>query len=163
MESEDFAAWDSVFQINTHSIFFATMTLLPLLEAGNSKPPPQMANWTASVVNITSVSGLIRLSQSHYAYNTSKGAFFQLRQILFTKVLLKPTAAANHLSSMMAHELNFDRKIGVRVNALAPGLFATEMTTKKPSNEGVSDPDDLVGFANPAGRTGTGAEMVSET
>ncbi|PWN89253.1 NAD(P)-binding protein [Acaromyces ingoldii] len=142
IENEDFPDWGRVFQINTHSIFFATMTLLPLLEAGNKKPPPKTANWTASVINITSISGQVRLSQSHYAYNASK-------------------AAANHLSSMLAHELNFDRKIGVRVNALAPGLFATEMTSKKPSNAGVSSPDDLVGFANPAGRTGTEAEMAN--
>lgn len=74
IENEDFPDWGRVFQINTHSIFFATMTLLPLLEAGNKKPPPKTANWTASVINITSISGQVRLSQSHYAYNASKGS-----------------------------------------------------------------------------------------
>lgn len=125
------------------------MALLPLLEAGNASPPSARANrhWSSSVINITSISGQVKLSQNHYGYNASK-------------------AAANSLTMMMAHEFNFGnaKSIGVRVNALAPGLFASEMTSAgKPSLNGVTDPTQMADHANPAGRIGDADEMVCDT
>lgn len=119
MESEDFNGWDFVFRANVHALHFCSVAFLPLLVKGNSSPPTGRepgssgvgtSGWTAGIVNITSISGLVKSSQNHYAYNASK-------------------AAANHLTQMLAHELQFGAKIPVRVNAIAPGLFATEMTT----------------------------------
>ena len=144
LSSESFSAWDQVFAINTHSLWFATMTLLPLLAAGNAAPPKNRtdayAKWTASVINITSISGLVKIAQSHYAYNASK-------------------AAANSLTKMLAHELNFRSQLGVRVNAIAPGMFVTEMTTSKGTGARIDPSQTQVPHFNPAGRSGTEPEM----
>ncbi|PWN50615.1 NAD(P)-binding protein [Violaceomyces palustris] len=145
LEKERMEDWDHLFRINNHAIFFATMAFLPLLSKGNASPPKKFVKpsiWSASVINVTSISGLVKTSQSHYAYNSSK-------------------AAANHLTQMLAYELSFSSKLNIRVNAIAPGLFATEMTAGKKSVAGKSNPEDLVGFTNPAGRVGEETEMAS--
>ncbi|PWN42298.1 NAD(P)-binding protein [Ceraceosorus guamensis] len=145
LANEEFENWDSTFKLNNSAVFFATFAFLPLLEAGNKSPPSSVgsgAPWSAAVINITSISGLVKLSQYHYAYNASK-------------------AAANHLTAMLSHELNFASKLNIRVNALAPGLFPSEMTSGRPSKDGSTDPGDLANHANPAGRTGTAEEMAS--
>ena len=120
------------------------MTFLPLLEAGNAKPPTNQArNWSSAVINITSISGIVKISQHHYAYNASK-------------------AAANSLTMMLSHEFKFgSTNVHVRVNALAPGLFPSEMTAGgNASKDGVTTDDQMGDHANPAGRTGTADEMV---
>ncbi|GJJ14417.1 hypothetical protein Clacol_008681 [Clathrus columnatus] len=66
----------------------------------------------SSIINITSISGVIKLSQNHFAYNSAK-------------------AAVTHITKMLATELGL-RKIPIRVNAIAPGAWPSEMT----SNEG---------------------------
>ncbi len=139
-------SWDKVFSINNHSLFFSTMTFLPLLARGNDSPPSSRSasfpKWTASVINITSISGIVKFSQSHYGYNSSK-------------------AAANSLTQMLAHELNFRAKLGVRVNAIAPGYFMTEMTAGAGSGNRVDPQDEKAQkFDNPAGRCGTEQEMA---
>jgi len=120
------------------------MTFLPLLEAGNANPPQnQKRNWSSSIINITSISGIVKVAQNHYAYNASK-------------------AAANSLTFMFANELNFSSKVNIRVNAIAPGLFASEMTAGgAPSKDGVTDLSQMGEHGNPAGRTGDPEEMVS--
>lgn len=184
MKSESFEDWDYVFRANVHALQFASMAFLPLLAKGNESPPTNYqpgtgpgvgtTGWTAGIVNITSISGIVKSSQNHYGYNASK-------------------AAANHLTQMLAHELRFAAKIPVRVNAIAPGLFLSEMTTvswraaprgtrscaaqradttpsvlsltlaqKQPSSEngGQSRAEDLdPRMVNPAERTGSEAEM----
>ncbi|KAG9078248.1 Splicing factor [Ceratobasidium sp. UAMH 11750] len=50
----------------------------------------------------------MKLSQNHFAYNSSK-------------------AAGNHLTKMFSTELAL-RRIPIRVNAISPGPFPTEMT-----------------------------------
>lgn len=153
-KNEDFDGWDKLFQANVHALFFATIAFLPLLIKGNDSPPKAHAAaiggkhaWTASIINITSISGLVKTAQNHYPYNASK-------------------AAANHITQMLAHELQFSAKLGVRVNAIAPGMFATEMTTKKASLEsgGQSSENDLdPRMGNPAGRAGSEADMAQAT
>lgn len=135
LASESFEAWDSLFRINTASIFFSTMTFLPLLAASHTD------SWTSAVINITSISGIVKLSQFHYAYNASK-------------------AAANHLTQMLAHELKFRSNLGVRVNAIAPGLFSSEMTGGGKSDKGKTDPEHVKGHENPAGRVGSEEEYA---
>lgn len=122
------------------------MALLPLLAAGNATPPTARRGspWSSAVINITSISGIVKVAQNHYAYNASK-------------------ASANSLTLMLAHELNFSSKINVRVNALAPGLFASEMTAGgAASKDGVTDPSSMGDHSNPAGRTGDAEEMVRD-
>lgn len=135
LKSETFDAWDTLFRINTASIFFSTMTFLPLLAASHD------ATWKSAVINITSISGIVKLSQFHYAYNASK-------------------AAANHLTQMLAHELRFRSNLGVRVNAIAPGLFSSEMTSGGKSDKGKTSSDDVKGHENPAGRVGSEDEYA---
>lgn len=142
LSSEAFDQWDQVLRVNASSVFFSTMTFLPLLAEGNKNPIASQANqgWTSSVINITSISGLVKTAQNHYAYNASK-------------------AAANHLTSMMSHEFRFNANLNIRVNSIAPGLFATEMTAGR-SDKGKTDPNDekLKGHGNPAGRVGSEKE-----
>lgn len=135
LSSESFEAWDGLFRINTASVFFSTMTFLPLLSASHTP------TFTSSVINITSISGIVKLSQYHYAYNASK-------------------AAANHLTQMLAHELRFRTNIGIRVNAIAPGLFSSEMTSGGKSEKGKTNSDDVKGHENPAGRVGSEQEYA---
>jgi NAD(P)-dependent dehydrogenase (short-subunit alcohol dehydrogenase family) len=59
--NESFEAWSSVYQINTFSIFFVTTALLGLLVEGSK----ERGNYTSSVINITSISGVIKLAQDH--------------------------------------------------------------------------------------------------
>lgn len=89
--------WTSIISTNLSGAFYCSQACLPhLLTAGD-----------ASIVNITSISGL-RGSTLRTAYGTSK-------------------AALAHLTSQMAAELGDQ---GVRVNAVAPGPVDTAMAKK---------------------------------
>ena len=63
------------------------------------------------MVNISSISGHIRISQDHFSYNASKGATIHLNKMLATEI------AKNGIK--------------VRVNSIAPGVFPSEMTTSE--------------------------------
>ncbi|TFK73609.1 short-chain dehydrogenase [Pluteus cervinus] len=111
--NESFEAWSSLYSVNTFSIFFVTTAFLGLLDKGSR----DIAGYQSSVINITSISGLIKLAQEHFAYNSAK-------------------AAASHLTKMLATELAV-KGIPVRVNAVAPGVYASEMT------QDVVQPEDV--------------------
>lgn len=83
-----------------------TTAFLPLLQ----KATEHQYGYSGCVINITSISGLVRISQGHFSYNASKGA-----QV--------------HLNKMLATEI---AKAGlkIRVNSIAPGVFPSEMTTQ---------------------------------
>ncbi|KAF9257515.1 NAD(P)-binding protein [Marasmius fiardii PR-910] len=102
--NEDIQGWGSLYAINVFPVFFMTTAFLGLLEKGSKDDP----SWTSNVVNITSISGVIKLAQDHFCYNSAKGA-------------------ATHLSKLLATEIHL-KKIPVRVNAVAPGVYASEMT-----------------------------------
>ncbi|KAI0662300.1 short-chain dehydrogenase [Cubamyces menziesii] len=106
-EGESFDGWSSLYSINTFSVFFVTMAFLGLLDKGSNDNPEH----TSCVINITSVSGIMKLSQNHFAYNSAK-------------------AAASHLTKMMATEFAL-KKVPVRVCAIAPGVWESEMTYGK--------------------------------
>jgi len=101
-ENEDFEGWSDVFKTNVSGIYFCTVAFLPLLQRATK----ELKGVSASVVNITSMSGITKNSQGHFSYNASK-------------------AAAQHLSNMMATEF---AKLRIRVNSIAPGYFPSEMT-----------------------------------
>ncbi|EGG13091.1 uncharacterized protein MELLADRAFT_58538 [Melampsora larici-populina 98AG31] len=107
LESDSFEKWDQVWRTNVSAIYFSTICFLPLLEKGKKE------HYRSGVINITSVGGLLKVSANHIAYNATK-------------------AAANHLTKMMATEVG---RLGIRFNAIAPGLFPSEMTSRKPSDE----------------------------
>ncbi|KAK0189134.1 short-chain dehydrogenase [Armillaria mellea] len=134
-ESEQ--GWADLYAINVYPLFFVTMAFLGLLDKGAKDP--QKPGYTSSVINITSMSSMMKQAQEHFAYNAAK-------------------AAASHLTRMMATEFAL-KHVPVRVNAIAPGMYESEMT------KDVISPEELDRMAKgvvpiPAKRPGTGEEMA---
>ncbi|KAI0081604.1 short-chain dehydrogenase [Panus rudis PR-1116 ss-1] len=142
-DNESFEAWSNVYNTNTFSIYFVTTAFLGLLAKGSEDRP----GYTSSVVNITSISGLMKLAQNHacfhrilgFAYNSSK-------------------AAASHLTKMMSTEFAL-KKIPVRVNAIAPGVYESGMTSEEIKPDMV-DKVSLGLRPQPEQRPGTAAEAA---
>lgn len=79
------------------------MAFLPLLAKGNSR----VKGYTSSVINIDSISGLMKgSSNGQFAYASSK-------------------AASLHLTRMLATTF---AETKVRVNSIAPGVFPSEVS-----------------------------------
>ena len=102
-QGESVDDWDSVLRTNVTSVYFSTLAFLPLLQASIGE---KYAPRSPSVIVISSMSGIMRNSQGHFAYNAAKGATV-------------------HLSKLMSAEFE---KADVRVNSIAPGYFPSEMT-----------------------------------
>lgn len=97
--------WLDVYQTNVVGPFMMSTAFLPLLQ----KSTDTHKGFSGTIVNISSISGHIKISQGHFAYNSSKGATI-------------------HLNRMLAGEIS-KNGIKVRVNSIAPGVFPSEMTT----------------------------------
>jgi len=99
--------WTSVYATNVVGPYMMTTAFLPLLQ----KSTEHQHGWSGVVVNISSISGMVRISQGHFSYNASKGATI-------------------HLNKLLAAEI---AKAGlkVRVNSISPGVFPSEMTTQE--------------------------------
>jgi len=93
--------WDKTMNLNLKGVFFLTQRLLPLLRAAAS--PAQ----SARVINISSINGLRPPTIETYAYSASKAGLIMLTR---------------HLAQRLIEE-------NILVNAIAPGLFVTKMTT----------------------------------
>ncbi|TRX96332.1 hypothetical protein FHL15_002604 [Xylaria flabelliformis] len=133
-----FEDWTDVFRTNVSQLFFTTTAFLPLLQKASEKEH----GWSSTVINVTSISGLVKSSQHHFQYNASK-------------------AAANHLTRMLANELTVGNGLLVRINAIAPGVFPSEMTA------GESGQDQKSALSKekyeekiPAGRPGRDQDMA---
>jgi NAD(P)-dependent dehydrogenase (short-subunit alcohol dehydrogenase family) len=127
-------SWAETFKTNIGSIFYMSMTFLPLLAKGNDATP----GYSSQVINVTSISGAMKGSSSgQFSYASSK-------------------AAATHLSKMLATTFV---KTKVRVNVIAPGVFPSEMTT----GESGEDNKSVIksGMSNPAGRPGKDTDMAA--
>ncbi|KAJ7600969.1 hypothetical protein C8J56DRAFT_911736 [Mycena floridula] len=133
--NESFQGWGDLYAINTFSIFFVTTCFLGLLEKGSQ----ERGRYTSSVINLTSISGITKLAQDHFAYNSAK-------------------AATSHLTRMMAAEFAL-KKVAVRVNAIAPGVYASEMTKDTIAAEEVDKVAKGV-MPVPHERDGTASEMA---
>ena len=103
--------WTDVYQTNVVAPFLMSMAFLPLIE----KSTATHKGYSGTIVNISSISGHIRISQGHFAYNSSKGATIQLNRMLAAEIA--------------------KCGIKVRVNSIAPGVFPSEMTTGESSDE----------------------------
>jgi len=137
-EAESFEGWASVMNTNVSSVYFTTISFLPLLQAALKH---NFAPRSPSVIVISSMSGLMRNSQGHFAYNAAKGATV-------------------HLSKLMSSEFE---KADIRVNSIAPGYFPSEMTTKESGEDNKSElPDEKVKEKGhvPAQRPGSDEEMA---
>ncbi|GAW19687.1 hypothetical protein ANO14919_091760 [Xylariales sp. No.14919] len=133
-----FADWTSVYQTNVAQLFFTTTALLPLLQKARDSTP----GWSSAVVNVTSISGLVKASQHHFQYNASK-------------------AAANHLTRMLSAELAVGNGLPVRINAIAPGVFPSEMTAGDSRGDQKSElATDKYKDKFPAGRPGRDEDMA---
>lgn len=127
--------WDETFQTNVTALFFLSASLLPLLAKGSST----RKGYTSSIINTTSISGLLKSSGSgQFAYAASK-------------------AAAIHLTKVMA---NTFKEVKVRVNTIAPGIFPSEMTAGASDDKNKSELKGM-GDSLPAGRTGEDQDMAS--
>jgi NAD(P)-dependent dehydrogenase (short-subunit alcohol dehydrogenase family) len=85
---ESVEEWNATYSSDVTSVYFSTVAVLPLLQAAPTRQK-------ASVIVISSMSGMMRHSQAHFSYNAAK-------------------AATVHLSRMMSKEFG---KVGVRVNS----------------------------------------------
>ncbi len=98
--------WDNVMDVNAKGVFLGTRAVIPeMRKAGGG-----------SIINISSISGMVGQVNIHPGYNASKGA---------VRILTKSTAVQN-------------AKDGIRCNSVHPGPIKTEMT-----RQGWSDPERL--------------------
>jgi NAD(P)-dependent dehydrogenase (short-subunit alcohol dehydrogenase family) len=127
-------SWAATFSTNVTSQFFVATAFLTLLsQTIESKP-----GFTPSIINITSVSGVMKgSSNGEFAYATSKVAFI-------------------HLTRMMATSF-VEAKI--RVNSIAPGVFPSEMTAEKSDENQKSELNSEA--SNPSGRYGSEEDMAN--
>jgi len=97
--------------------------------------------YSGTVINITSISGLLKSSQGQFAYNASKGALI-------------------HVNKMLSSEVA-EAGLKVRVNGIAPGLFPSEMTAgESDENQKSSLPKDKMAHL-PSGRPGNERDMAA--
>lgn len=135
-ENESFESWAETYNTDVTAVYFSTVAFLPLLQAA-VKPHGHLS---PSVIVISSMSGIMRDSQGHFAYNAAKGATV-------------------HLAKLMSAEF---QKTGVRVNSIAPGYFPSEMTMKgSDENQKSHMPAEKVQEKGhvPAQRAGSDEEM----
>ncbi|KAI1804005.1 NAD(P)-binding protein [Daldinia bambusicola] len=129
--------WTDVYRTNVAQIFFATTAFLPLLQKSSQKHP----GWSGTVINISSISGLVKTAQHHFAYNASK-------------------SAACHLTRMLAAEVAAN-KLKIRINSIAPGVFPSEMTADGSNEDQKSHiPKEKYESKVPAGRPGKDDDMA---
>lgn len=136
-DTSDAEQWSDIFAVNATGPYLVTTAFLPLLQ----KSTEREHGWSSTVINITSISGLVRISQGHFSYNASK-------------------AAAIHLTKMLATE-TASSGLKIRVNAIAPGVFPSEMTTQESDeNQKSQMPKEKKGDL-PSGRPGKDRDMAA--
>ena len=136
-ESANFDDWATTYKTNVPQLYFTTLAFLPLLE----KSTEHHYGYTGCVVNVTSISGQVLKSQAHFSYNASK-------------------AAANQVTKLLASEIA-NHGVKVRVNAIAPGVFPSEMTAKE-SKENQKSEIPAEKYAHlPARRPGNDRDMAN--
>lgn len=136
-EKESVEEWSHTYTTDVTSIYFTSVAFLPLLQAGTKR----LGHLSASIITISSMSGIMRHAQGHFSYNAAKGGTIQL-------------------SKLMSGEF---QKLGVRVNSIAPGYFPSEMTTSESGPDQKSElPAEKVQEKGhvPAQRAGSDADMA---
>ncbi|KXT12542.1 hypothetical protein AC579_7481, partial [Pseudocercospora musae] len=123
------ADFNRVFELNNTGAFFTMVAFLELLDAGNKKQ--NTPGIGSQVIFTASIAGLTRALTTGAAYIPSKAALVQQTKLFST--FLSP--------------------YGIRVNALAPGIYPSEMTA------GVTSVPGFNVATIPAGRLGTEEDM----
>ncbi|KAF2804342.1 NAD(P)-binding protein [Mytilinidion resinicola] len=129
--------WTSLYATNVVGPYLMTTAFLPLLQ----KSTDLHKGYSGCVINITSISGLVRISQGHFSYNTSKGAEIHLNKMLATEI-----AKAG---------------VKVRINSIAPGVFPSEMTTQESKDNQKSEMPKEHKEGLPSQRPGNDRDMAA--
>jgi NAD(P)-dependent dehydrogenase (short-subunit alcohol dehydrogenase family) len=130
--------WRDTMQTNVSQIYFMTAAFLPLLQ----KASDHQKGYSGTIINITSISGMVKTAQHHFAYNASK-------------------AAAIHLTQMFSSEIA-SNGLKIRVNSLAPGVFPSEMTAGDSDDKQKSSiPKEKYESKVPARRPGKDEDMAN--
>jgi NAD(P)-dependent dehydrogenase (short-subunit alcohol dehydrogenase family) len=137
-ENASFDDWIETYRTNVASVYFMTTAFLPLLQ----KATEHNQGYSGTVINISSISGLVKTTQHHPSYNASKAALI-------------------HLNRMLANEIA-ENGLKIRVNSIAPGVFPSEMTTggKSGANQKSHIPKEKYEDKVPAGRPGNDRDMA---
>jgi len=137
-ESSDatFEEWEKVYRTNVAQIYFMTTAFLPLL----AHSAEEHDDYSGTVINIASISGLIKNPQHHPAYNSSK-------------------AAALHLSRMLANVVA-QNGFKIRINSISPGVFPSEMTAGESGEDQKSHIEKEKYEKVPARRPGKDEDMA---
>ncbi|KAF2490768.1 NAD(P)-binding protein [Lophium mytilinum] len=136
-KEETFEQWNETYNTDVTSVYFTTVAFLPLLQAGSESH----GHLSASVIVISSMSGIMRHAQGHFSYNAAKGGTVQLTKLMSAEF----------------------QKLKIRVNSIAPGYFPSEMTTQSSGEDQKSElPDETVQAKGhvPAQRAGSDEEMA---
>lgn len=106
--SQTFSDACAVVDTNIAGSYFTFLAFLGLLGAGNTHPNSvgKSGLLQSQFISTTSFGGLCRAEAPSIVYNASK-------------------AALNHLTKILSSEF---ARYGIRANAIAPGMFVTEMT-----------------------------------
>jgi len=134
---ETFEQWGETYNTDVTSVYFTTVAFLPLLQAGSESH----GHLSASVIVISSMSGIMRHAQGHFSYNAAKGGTVQLAKLMSAEF----------------------QKLKIRVNSIAPGYFPSEMTAKESDSKQKSElPDEKIQEKGhvPAQRAGSDEEMA---
>jgi len=135
-ESSTVEDWCNTYRTNVAPLFFTTMAFLPLLQ----KATEVHHGYSGTVINISSISGIVQSSQNHFGYNSSKAAAIQL-----TKMLASECA---------------ENGVKVRINSIAPGVFPSEMTAEESGEDQKSHIEKEKYSKVPAHRPGKDEDMA---
>ncbi|TKA62543.1 hypothetical protein B0A49_09904 [Cryomyces minteri] len=128
----------NTYAVNSTGVWYTVLAFLELLDAGNKKG--NMGEVKSQVIATSSIGGYNRMSAAGIAYNTSKAA---------TTHMIKQLATL-----MVPHSIRF--------NALAPGLFPSELAAPllKLANGDMTKEGAFEKSFIPAGRTGSEEDMA---
>ncbi|KAK5018088.1 hypothetical protein BJ546DRAFT_981224 [Cryomyces antarcticus] len=136
-ENATFDDWTNTYRTNVAQLYFMSTAFLPLLQ----KASEHQHGYSGTIINISSISGIVTESQKHFGYNASK-------------------AAAIHLTKMLAREFA-DAGLKIRVNSIAPGVFPSEMTAGESKDNQKSELPKDKKSEIPAKRPGNDRDMAN--
>ncbi|KAI7482365.1 NAD(P)-binding protein [Hortaea werneckii] len=114
--------WEETFKTNSIAVFFTTMAFLSLLDAGNRQQ--NFPRQQSQVLVTSSIAGYLRVPMNLGVYPASK-------------------ASATHLVKHLAGTLV---PYGIRVNAIAPGLFPSDLAAGLIARANTTDGRDATAY-----------------
>lgn len=148
-----------------------TMAFLPLLQ----KASEHQYGYSGTVINISSISGIVQSSQHHFGYNARfvlsasflhilrHSGFVILQYCLFEintdSNIPNSKAAAIHLTKLLASEVA-ENGLKIRINSIAPGVFPSEMTAGESGQDQKSHIEKDKYAKVPARRPGKDEDMA---